>query len=257
MFRDLLSSRLLQVGLVFCVVVVGGSMLYSWQTRRTTVAEFPQRDVALHETRSEQNTVDTSTVDFEKTETPLKVDDLQTADDTDASPIDEPSEFVDVADAFLPEDIDEIETPEVRVSPHGFGPYPEVPEDLVAAKGLMPWQAAEMLGHPPPPPEIELGARVLVKLWKEGDTQWTGARMNKEGIMFIHYPNRVYVRYRERKNPDGTTSLTIARVSSGGTPIPGESDIPPDRNIPPGIEIIDLDNAKVGIDPYTFLGIDK
>ena len=33
MFRDLLSSRLIQVGLVFFVLVVGGSLLYSWQTR--------------------------------------------------------------------------------------------------------------------------------------------------------------------------------------------------------------------------------
>ena len=40
MFRGLLSSRLIQVGLVFFVVVVGGSLLYSWQTRRATVAEF-------------------------------------------------------------------------------------------------------------------------------------------------------------------------------------------------------------------------
>ena len=58
MFRDLLSSRLIQVGLVFFVVVVGGSLLYSWQTDRTTEAEFAGINVVPHETRSEQDTVD-------------------------------------------------------------------------------------------------------------------------------------------------------------------------------------------------------
>ena len=61
MFRGLLSSRLIQIGLVFFVVVVGGSLLYSWQTRRATVAEFTRTDVVPHEKRSEQDTIDTST----------------------------------------------------------------------------------------------------------------------------------------------------------------------------------------------------
>ena len=36
MFRDLLSSRLIQGGIVFFVLVVGGSLLYSWHVRRAT-----------------------------------------------------------------------------------------------------------------------------------------------------------------------------------------------------------------------------
>ena len=54
MFRALLSSRLIQVGLVFFIVVVGGHLLYSWQIGRATVAEFTQTDAVPHETRSEQ-----------------------------------------------------------------------------------------------------------------------------------------------------------------------------------------------------------
>ena len=262
MFRDLLSSRLIQAGLVFFVLCVGGSLLYSWHVHRTTENELgpiPQPVVSPVENKPETNT---APVDFQTegvVNTPDANTDTPMPNETEAETRDS-TEFADIADAFLPDDFvseEEASAEDAPVSPYGFGPYPEVPEDLVAARGLMPWQAAERFGDPPPPLEIELGARVLVKLWKEGDTQWIGARMNKEGIMFIHYPNRVYVRYRERKNPDGTTSLTIARVSSGGTPIPRDSDIPPDGNIPPGIEIIDLDNAKVGIDPYKFLGINK
>ena len=44
MFGDLLSSRMIQAGLVFFVLVVGGSLLYSWHVHRTTDAEFPRPD---------------------------------------------------------------------------------------------------------------------------------------------------------------------------------------------------------------------
>ena len=41
MFRDMLSgSRALLVGLIFFVLVVGGSLLYSWHVHRTTETEL-------------------------------------------------------------------------------------------------------------------------------------------------------------------------------------------------------------------------
>ena len=157
MFRGLLSSRLIQVGLVFFVVVVSGSLLYSWHVHRTTDAEFPQTDVVLHETRSEQDTVDTSTVDFEQSETPLELDDLQMADDTDVSQIDEASEMLEMADAFLPDDMVSEEAPaeDVPVSPFGFGPYPEVPEDYIAGHGLPIWMNITLTINPQQKPMKE------------------------------------------------------------------------------------------------------
>lgn len=62
-------------------------------------------DVVPHETRSEQDTIYTSTVDFEQTETPLEVDDLQKSEDTDVAPIDETSEMLEMVDAFLPDNM--------------------------------------------------------------------------------------------------------------------------------------------------------
>ena len=44
MFGDLLSSRMIQAGLVFFVVVVGGSLLYSWHVHRTTEAELARHN---------------------------------------------------------------------------------------------------------------------------------------------------------------------------------------------------------------------
>ena len=45
-----------KLDLFFLLLVVSGSLLYSWQTRRATVAEFTRTDVVPHETRSEQDT---------------------------------------------------------------------------------------------------------------------------------------------------------------------------------------------------------
>ena len=39
MFKDLLSSRWIQGGLVFFIVVLSGSQLYSWHVRRTAPLE--------------------------------------------------------------------------------------------------------------------------------------------------------------------------------------------------------------------------
>ena len=43
MFRDMFSgSRAIFIGVVFFVLVVGGSLLYSWHVHRTTDAELAE-----------------------------------------------------------------------------------------------------------------------------------------------------------------------------------------------------------------------
>ena len=44
MFGDLLSRRMIQAGLVFFVLVVGSSLLYSWHVHRTTEAELARHN---------------------------------------------------------------------------------------------------------------------------------------------------------------------------------------------------------------------
>ena len=255
MFRDLLSSRLIQVGLVFFVVVVSGSLLYSWQTDRTTEAEFAGIDVVPHETRSEQDTVDTSTVDFEQAETPLEADGSQMSDDTDVSPIDETSEMLDMADAFLPGDfvLEEEPAEDVPVSPFGFGPYPEIPADYTARHGQTVWQypgslplSAQM--------NIELLHRVMIASWNEGDTHFVSATL-QNGKVYLQYPNTMYVRYVERERSDGTVQHFIKSWSAGERNQPAIDQIR-EGKIPTGVTLIDMDSEDVGIDPYTFLEIE-
>ncbi len=145
MFRDILSgSRAIFIGIVFFVLVVGGSLLYSWHVHRTTDAEVAetQRKVQPLKNKNEmhttEDTVATSTADFEHVETDPETDDSQISDNTGVSPIDETSEMLDIADAFLPDDFVSEEAPaeDVPVSPFGFGPYPEVPDGF--PQNLMP-----------------------------------------------------------------------------------------------------------------------
>lgn len=68
MFGDLLSSRAIQVGLVFFVLVVSGSQLYSWHVQRTAPLEsatihkavVPQ-DSKAQETNASPSTAETET----------------------------------------------------------------------------------------------------------------------------------------------------------------------------------------------------
>ena len=129
MFHDLLSSRLIQAGLAFFVLVVGGSLLYSWHVQRTTDAELGPIPLALESLENKPET-NTAPVDFQTegvTNTPDANTDTPMSETTEALPNDD----VDLAEAFLPDDfVSEEETPaeEVPVSPYGFGPYPELPE---------------------------------------------------------------------------------------------------------------------------------
>lgn len=56
MFRGLLSSRLIQVGFVFFVVVVSGSLLYSWHVQRTTAADSARNAPIDANTRRQDGT---------------------------------------------------------------------------------------------------------------------------------------------------------------------------------------------------------
>ena len=258
MFRDiLLGSRAIFIGLVFFIVVVGGSLLYSWHVHRTTDAELAEtrrkvqplkNDKAAH---TAQDTVDTSAVDFEHAKTPLETGKTQMSEDTEALPIDETSEMLDMADAFLPDDFVSEEAPaeDVPVSPFGLGSYPEIPEDY--PKHLIPPWAGREINLSEYASANELLDRVLIKLWTQGDKGFTGGS-TADGKVYPHYPNTVYVRYKEIPLLDGTVHRAITKVKGGPEIAPYADQIL--AGTPPAhIRLIDLDIS--GVDPYTFLNI--
>ncbi len=149
---------------------------------------------------------------------------------------------------------------ETRVSPHGFGPYPDVPQGFIDAVGKPVWfHSDEVLRQRPARREVELMQRVMVKLWKQGRTDVEAAFMDGDKVI-VHYKNRAYVRYDTYKdfNGEDVTYISSWRSGSAKAPevIPGTV-FPPlmkKENVDPNIELIDLDSDP-GIDPYEFLGL--
>ena len=245
MFRDLLSHRAIQVGLVFFVVVFSGSLLYSWQTRRATVAEFIQTDAVLHEARSDQDTVDTNTVDFEQSETSLELDDSQMAENTDVSLIDETSEMLEMADAFLPDDVVSEEAPaeDVQVSRFGLGPYPEIPKEW----NFLPnyWETVDSI-------ERELLRRVTIKMHNEGiRSKYGSVGINPStGLIIPLERGSVLVEYEIDENGEKRIYRTLAHPD----------DLPQGMytrfsQIPSDLKIVTAD--EIAFDPYEYLGLPK
>ena len=143
----------------------------------------------------------------------------------------------------------EPETAEVRVSPHGFGPYPEIPADY-PRQDL--WDYPDFVTA-----EHELLLRVQVKLWKQG-VQTAGGGMI-DGRIYPNIPGTVYIKWENRVRTDGTVERYALRMY--GDPYAGKilRDIINlkgelhENDIPKEINVIEADEG--GIDPYQFLDI--
>ena len=247
MFRGLLSNRLIQVGLIFFVMVVGGSLLYSWHVHRTTEADLAKRPQPVVSPLKNTPATNTAPVDIQTegvTNPPDENTDTPMSSETEALPNE--TETLDIADAFLPDDFvsaEEAPAEDVVVSPFGFGPYPEVPADY--PEHLTPiWSRDPNAAQP-----FELIDKVLIKLWNQGHRDITGGSFSN-GKVYPHYANTAYVRSRERTLPDGTVHRSILRIKGGPDISPFAKQIQ-NGNTPAHIKLIDYNTA--GIEPYTFL----
>ncbi len=245
MFRDLLSSRAMHVGLVFFVLIVGGTQLYSWHVRRTSqeALERTKRIVQQLENKKETRTaqdvgVSTDTETLEPSEVPIISDEMPTmSEETDAFLTDD---TVDVADAFLLDDktlADEKENAEGPVSPHGFGPYPEVPDDYPVSRFSWKYTYDD--------PKQELLARIRIALWRQGVPVEGAVFKQRNGLIYPTIRGTVYVEWDGDfpigilGHPDDDFERIRSTLEAGGTPA--------------GITVLDFDEA--GIDPYQFLNI--
>ena len=130
---------------------------------------------------------------------------------------------------------------EVRVSPYGFGPYPDLPPGFPEDY----WDTRIR------DKESELLARVRIKLLEQGKNV-VGASM-QNGLVYPNIPGTIYVewdvvgteRYITRIMGDPFTVLSI--------PGYGPERKLTEKDIPVGIKVITLPDG--GIDPYQFLGL--
>ncbi len=141
------------------------------------------------------------------------------------------------------------ETPaeeEVPVSPFGFGPYPEVPENYPLPPAWEHPRYNSLI--PNTQKELELLDRVLIKLWTQGERGFLGGSTDN-GKVYPNYANTAYVRYRMDW---GSGRRYIARYK--GDPARRVSPEQLRRGeLPADMRVLNMDTE--GIDPYTFLNL--
>jgi hypothetical protein len=240
---------------VVAVYFVGQYVLEGGRVKETRVTRFILK--------SERPSVEADT-EIVSDKTPSLATQNATADEQ--QPIDElapqvPAPLTERRRLFHSEVAEKSTTKPEAVSPHGFGPYPEIPADFPRK---VVWKAS-IETHPnfPLPPGVsredfpkyaaqqsELFNRVMIKAWNEGDHAFTGGSISYiTGKVYLTYPRTVYVKYRSKELPDGTVVKEVAKVI-------GDRNVPRVRyakDFPDDVRVIDYESA--GIDPYGYLDL--
>ena len=140
-----------------------------------------------------------------------------------------------------------------RVSPFGFGPYPEIPSDFPYEPIWMEYQdVANGTGGSKMMRAMELIDRVLVELWSQ-DRHAESGEINDNDMVLPYYPNTVYVQWDYLEHPDGTTTRYAAEMTSAPGLPESVFDAIKDGATPSGITILDPGDYR--IDPFTFLNL--
>ena len=128
---------------------------------------------------------------------------------------------------------------EVRFSPYGLGPYPEIPKEW---KFPNLWKTVKSKNE-------ELVERVHIKAWNEGK-RYSSIGMEEDGLITAVEPGTVIVQWETA--PDGTKRiwnvLSDPKDLSSGI-YTRLSDFPSHLNV--------VNREDVAIDPYEYLGLEK
>ena len=225
-------------GIVLLIIVAGAC--YLWYRHDTAAGRkaAAQTEKQLQEWKANKAQKPTITAETEETQTPAEST-TPTAEKptTDTTAVTKNTEPIQVQ-SDVPAQT--AETTDVPVSPHGFGPYPEVPADYPGDYGRpeVDWDLRFT-------PSGELLTRVLVKLWTEGERNFRGGSTHN-GKVYPHYYDTVYVRVEK------TEAGRIIHRKSGPFVDFSSEDL---DNPPAHLRILDLETS--GIDPYRYLNLPK
>ena len=256
MFRYILFDKWFLGGICFLVVFAFGC--YLWNQNEVTHAkqEIVESAELLHQWKLPQDAQETvhqtERIDSVQNETSVK--NKPVSSETTTVP-DIVSENTD-SESFSSESPLTAENAEdVRVSPHGFGPYPELPPKWDPDT----WDGLDADG--------ELLVRVWLKLEEQGEPI-VGATVN-DGRVYPTLENTVYIQWRDIPETDKRIVSSYngdSRVINILCGIQDGSDMPPnfmgvisrnilEGNVPPEVTIIDGTNP--GIDAYKFLNLQR
>ena len=257
MFYNLFSTRAIQVGIAFFVLVVGGSLLYSWHVEQTTKAELAA--VPPFQARPEHlNATATGTggqppsglITLSKASASLQSDETTPeTSEMDLSAVDF-SKSLEIEEDFSPGIGFANESEPLPDSPLGYGAYPEVPTDYPTD---FSWQGVIELYETDwtTAANVETLHRVLFKLWAEGKKATGGIIQN--GLVYPAFRNTGYVEWSELVTPSGDVLKYASAVTTfGDTPDPlPEGRLLQKHQVPDQMTLIPF--SEGGYDPSTFL----
>ena len=229
-------------GIVLLIIVAGACLLWYRHDTAAGRKEAAEAEKVLQQWKANKEPQPTIKAETESTDTPAE-NTTSTAEkpttiigEGTETNTDKTSKTVNIA---TPEQ-DNIE--EVKVSPHGFGPYPEVPEDFL--------ENVNWANYENDRPIFELMLRVHIKLWKQGHRA-EGISKDGEllypiirGIVYIRWSGNGDDKYigRVTGHPKDDLSYDVIKQIEAGT-------------IPAGLTVYEKD--KMGIDPYKFLNLQR
>ncbi len=242
MLRDIFTNKWILGMIAFLIIIVGGCLL--WYQRTTSPYEREAAKTADYARQIEKNrqSKKESSTDTEAAALHSLADsETQSADKqrTDVNPVTDKTVLTHTQnDTESP--VETAETADLNVSPFGFGPYPELPDDYPSK---VDWTSRNSA-------QAELLTRVLVKLWTEGEKNFRGGGTHN-GKVYPWYHNTIYVKIVEIENADG--EIVARSVTKMSGPSVDWSRVDDWLNPPSHIRILDLDSS--GIYPYEYLNL--
>ncbi len=212
--------------ILFVFAVVGVGLLISRLTPPETVKIYKTTTPLSKQTENRDQTSPTC-LDIPPKSRPQRAE----------APSEETQRYMSIMDLPPNENPETAAAEDVPVSPHGFGPYPDVPSDYFRTPVWAYPDSEFTPGH-------ELIERVLIKLWKHGIYSDGGSIEN--GRVYPVTRGTVYVKWKADYisdyigHPDDDDEQIISTLEDKGTP--------------KGITVLDYDTA--GIDPYLFLNLE-
>ena len=150
-----------------------------------------------------------------------------------------------------PSSTDKVVESDVRVSPFGFGPYPQIPEGFPEPDIF---DSLETMGYSDMRKALELQKRLIVEYYKQGiSLENVGVSGKADGRVYLSYPDVVYVKWDYWTDEDGITHK-YAGVARGHPDAMSISKPFLDRGeMPPDITVYELPDGYV--DAYEVLGL--
>lgn len=257
MLRDILFNKWFLSGICFLVIFTFGCYLW-YQNEVTQVKQELEENAELLRqgelSQDAQETIQqTQRIDTGANEATIK--DKPISEETTTVPDIESEENTNFESFSSESPLTAENAEEVRVSPHGFGPYPQLPPKWDPGT----WDGLDADG--------ELLVRVWLKLEEQGEPI-VGATV-KNGWVYPTLENTVYIQWKDIPS----TNERIVSAYSGDPKainllcgIQEGSDMPPnfmgiisrnilEGNVPRDVTIIDGNNP--GIDAYNFLNLKR